>query len=95
MCLVAVAIKMKEAIRPSAIFFYMKVNIPVIFQEVSGTFSGEYILTNATTSGGLFMVMNSKKGLVASCHVTFVLLCRESWSVRPRNTDGWMREEVY
>jgi len=73
MCLAPEAIKMKESIRPSAILFYTKLNIPVIFQEVSGTFSGEYILTIATTAGGLFMVMNSKKGLVASCHVTFVL----------------------
>jgi len=73
MCLAPVAIKMKEVICPSAILFYMKLNIPVIFQEVSGTFSGEYISTIVTTSGGLFMVVNSKKDLVASCHVTFVL----------------------
>jgi hypothetical protein len=72
MCLAPVAIKIKEVIRLSAILFYMNLNIPVIFQEVSGTFSYEYILTIATTSGGLCMVMNSMKGLVASCHVKFV-----------------------
>lgn len=72
MCLAPVAIKMKEAIRLSAILFYMKLNIPEIFQEVSGTFSDEYILTTSTTSGGLFMMVNSMKGLVASCHVMFV-----------------------
>jgi hypothetical protein len=72
MCLAAVAVKMKEAICPSAILFYVKLNVPVMFQEVSGTFSDEYILTIATTSGGLFMVVKSVKGLVASCHVMFV-----------------------
>jgi hypothetical protein len=41
-------------------------------------------LTIAAISGGLFMVGNSLKGLVASCHVIFVLrvvkvdrFCRE------------------
>jgi hypothetical protein len=73
MCLAAVAIKMKEAIRPSAILFYMKLNIPVMFQEVSGTSSDERILTVATTSGGLFMVVNSMKVCWPFCHVMFVL----------------------
>ena len=73
MCLAPVAIKMKEAIRLSAILFYMKLNIPEIFQEVSGTFSDEYILTTSTTSGGLF---NERFGGLLSCDVR--PLCRES-----------------
>jgi hypothetical protein len=71
--LAPLAVKMKEAVRPSATLFYMTLNVPVIFQELSGTFSDEYILTIAATSGGLFIVGNSMKGLVASCHVIFVL----------------------
>jgi len=73
MCQAAVAIKMKEAIRPSAILFYMKLNIPVIFPEVSGTVSDECILTIATTSGGLFMVVNATKVCWPFCHVMFVV----------------------
>jgi hypothetical protein len=92
MCLATVAIKMIEAIRPSAILFYMKLNIPVIFQEVSGTFSGEHILTTATTSGGLFTVMNSKKSLVVSCHVTFVLCVVKVYRFgREILVGGWRR----
>jgi hypothetical protein len=53
-------------------FVSHEIKIPVIFQEVLGTFSDEYILTFATTSGGLFMVVNSVKGLVAVCHAKSV-----------------------
>jgi hypothetical protein len=72
-CLAPVAVKMKEVILPSAMLFYMKLNIAVIFRELSGTFNDECIFTIAKTSDGLVMVGNSVKGLVASCRVMFVL----------------------